>query len=63
MDECIKCGRKLTYDEIGLHRKLFNRAAEKYMCIDCCSDYLEVPVSLLKDKISYFKEIGCTLFK
>ena len=59
---CKQCGRILTKDEIGLHKKLYNRGATSYFCIDCSSQYLEVPVPLLQKKIEEFKAMGCTLF-
>ncbi|MCM1058265.1 MAG: hypothetical protein NC517_11755 [Firmicutes bacterium] len=59
---CKKCGRLLTDDEIGLHKKLFNRAAVSFMCISCCAEYLDVTRELLEEKIRQFKEMGCTLF-
>lgn len=62
MAECMKCGSRLTADEIGLHRKLFNRGAKQFLCIRCCSAYFNVPVTMLEDKIASFKEAGCTLF-
>lgn len=66
MDEdrfCKKCGRKLTGDEVGLHRKLFNRGADSFFCIDCCAEYFQVSVPLLEKKIQQFKDMGCTLFE
>ena len=60
---CIKCQKPLTKDEIGLHKKLFNRAATEYMCINCISSYIEVPTDILENKITEFKNAGCTLFK
>lgn len=62
MNKCMNCGKILSSDEQGLHKKLFNRAANKFMCIDCCSKYLEVPHESLEAKIEHFKEMGCTLF-
>lgn len=62
MSQCMNCGRNLTPDEKGLHRKLFNRAAESFMCIDCCAAYLSVPRECLEKKIEEYKELGCTLF-
>lgn len=59
---CRQCGRLLTPDEIGLHKKLYNRGADSFFCIDCSSQYLEVPVDLLRQKIRQFREMGCTLF-
>lgn len=63
MNKCIKCGKELTKDEMGLHKKLFNRAVESFMCIDCCAAYLNVQQKILKTKINEFKAMGCTLFK
>ena len=39
-NKCKQCGRILTKDEIGLHKKLYNRGATSYFCIDCSSQYL-----------------------
>lgn len=61
--KCKQCGRILTKDEIGLHKKLYNRGASSYFCIDCSSQYLEIPVPLLQKKIEEFKAMGCTLFR
>ncbi|MCM1118558.1 MAG: hypothetical protein NC543_04280 [bacterium] len=61
-DRCRQCGRALTRDEIGLHRKLFNRAADSFLCISCSADYFGVSTELLERKIRQFKEMGCTLF-
>ena len=63
MDKCAECGRALTKDEIGLHKKLFNRYASRFMCIDCCASYLDVPRRMLELKIRQFKDMGCTLFE
>jgi len=63
MDKCMKCGRELSADEIGLHKKLFNRAAKEFMCIRCCSQYLDVPEDILLKKIKEFKAMGCVLFR
>ena len=57
--KCKQCGRILTKDEIGLHKILYNRGATSYFCIDCSSQYLEVPVPLLQKKIEEFKAMGC----
>ncbi len=62
MTNCVKCGKILTNDEIALHKKLINRVAEEYMCINCCARYFEVTVELLEEKIVQFKKYGCRLF-
>ncbi|MDD6735006.1 MAG: hypothetical protein PUE13_01695 [Clostridiales bacterium] len=61
-DKCIKCGRELTRDEIGLHKKLFNRGATEFMCITCVSKHFEVSEDALRDKIDQFRKMGCQLF-
>jgi len=61
-ERCERCGRVLTADETGLHKKLFNRAADSFFCIDCCAAYFGVTRELLEEKIRQFKDMGCTLF-
>lgn len=59
---CIKCGGRLTADDIGLHRKLINRGAREFMCIRCLAEKFKVSVACLEQKIEEYKEWGCTLF-
>lgn len=63
MCKCIKCGRELTHNETGLHKKLINRAAESFMCISCLSRHFGVSEEALENKILQFKEAGCMLFR
>lgn len=62
MDVCLKCKKNLSSDEIGLHKKLINRGASEFMCIDCLAQYFNVSREMLEEKISQFKNMGCTLF-
>jgi len=62
MDKCIKCGCQLTSDDIGLTKKLINRGAEEFMCIDCLAQKFKVTPERLQEKIKEFKEQGCLLF-
>lgn len=59
---CIKCGRRLTNDEIGLHKKLVSRAATEYMCMDCLCAYFSMSTDSAKTLIERFRKSGCTLF-
>ncbi len=60
---CTKCGAMLSREDIGLHKKLVDRAAEKdFMCKACQAEYFKVDVSLLDKKIEEFKYQGCLLF-
>lgn len=60
---CQACGKKkLHKNEIGINKKLIGSNIEKFYCIDCLADYLEVSVEDIYDKIEEFKEDGCKLF-
>jgi len=63
VSECMRCRRTLKNDEIALFKKLVNRGAEKYMCINCLAEHFAVSVSDLEEKIEQYKKMGCTLFK
>ena len=58
---CFK--ENLNKDEIGATRKLIDKDAKEFFCIDCLADYLGCTVDELLEKIEEFKEEGCTLFK
>lgn len=62
--KCYVCGKTpLTKNEIGLTKKLIDRKAMSFYCIDCLAEYLEVTSEELEAKIEEFKEEGCSLFK
>lgn len=63
MSKCIKCGKEISNNEIGLTKKLVNRSAMEYMCIECLARYFDVEIERLNEKIIEFKKAGCTLFK
>jgi uncharacterized protein YlaI len=60
---CYICGKKhLNKNEIGLNKKLLNRAVRQFYCLDCLAEYFEVDTEFLLAKIEEFKEQGCELF-
>lgn len=60
---CYICGKdKLSKNEIGLTKKLISENNERFLCIDCLADYLEVDIELLLEKLEEFKMQGCTHF-
>lgn len=61
-NNCKECGRELTFDETALHKKLIDRFADEFLCIDCCAKHFKVRKQTLEKKIIEFKEWGCTLF-
>lgn len=63
MAQCMECKRDLTSDEIGLHKKMINRGAVKFLCIDCLAAFFHCEKPLLEQKIEQFREQGCMLFE
>lgn len=62
MSFCKSCGRELVPDEIGLTKKLINRGAEEFFCIDCLAEQFRCSTELLHKKIEQFRKQGCSLF-
>ena len=59
---CKACSRPLSPDEIAVTKKLINRGATEFFCVDCLAAYFEVTPQDIRDRIQYFKQMGCTLF-
>jgi NAD-dependent dihydropyrimidine dehydrogenase PreA subunit len=59
---CKSCNKELEIDEIAIYKKLVNRGAHAYLCIDCLSSYFQCPSALIYEKIVHFKASGCQLF-
>lgn len=49
-------------DEMGLYRKMVNRGATEYLCIECLAAHYRTDVEALQERIEYFRETGCALF-
>lgn len=61
--DCFICGKaNLTHNEIALNKKIINRKVEKFHCMNCLAEYLEISTEDLIDKIQEFKDSGCLLF-
>ncbi len=65
MSNCIKCGKEnLEPDEIAIYKKMINRGATEFMCIDCLADYYRVSRKAIEERIRFYRESGtCMLFK
>ena len=60
---CFSCGKQeLEKNEIGINKKLLGDEIEKYYCLNCLAEYLEVSVEDINAKIEEFKAEGCILF-
>ncbi len=60
---CKQCGRKLTRDEIGLHKKMINRGATEFLCITCLAAYFDSTEEAMRERIEHFRSEGCLLFQ
>ncbi len=62
MDGCMICGKPLSYNEIGAHKKFINRGSKAFLCKACLAAKLGVTTEEIDRKIEQFKAQGCTLF-
>ena len=62
-EKCFVCNSNVVSDIEALNKKLFGRKVEKFFCLVCLAEYLEVTSEELLDRIQDFKEQGCSLFK
>lgn len=62
--DCYKCGKKeLSGDELAIYRKLVNRGAAEFLCIDCLAEFFKCDKRDIEAKIKYYRDSGeCTLF-
>jgi biotin operon repressor len=62
--DCYICGREnLSRNEIALNKKLIVRNIDKFHCMQCLADYLEISIEDLADRIQEFRDEGCALFE
>jgi uncharacterized protein YlaI len=60
---CYVCGKEnLSKNEIGLTKKLLNKNAKRFYCLDCLAEFLEVDTEFLVEKVEELKTQGCRLF-
>lgn len=60
---CAYCDKeKLSKNEIGLNKKLFNRQIKRMMCLTCLAAYFETTEEELEEMIEGFKRQDCALF-
>lgn len=61
---CKKCGKEnLSGDELAIYRKLVDRGATEFLCIDCLAEFFGCDRKDIEDRIKYYRDSGeCTLF-
>lgn len=62
MDNCLKCAKKLSTNEIGISLRLLGRDGSRILCRECLARELKVDPVLIDRKIEQFKRMGCPLF-
>ena len=60
---CKECGEDIYADDIAIHRKLINRGADEFFCINCLAEKLGCTNADIERLIEYYRSTGkCTLF-
>ncbi len=59
----MQCGRSLTSDERGLHKKMINRGSVQFLCITCLAEYYSTTEEAMEERIRHFRAQGCLLFQ
>ncbi|MEZ3455184.1 MAG: hypothetical protein K1W17_12585 [Oscillospiraceae bacterium] len=63
-ENCMECGADLHDDDIAIFRKLVDRGAEEFFCIDCLGEHLSCTRAEIERLIKYYRDSGqCTLFR
>ena len=62
MPRCKQCGAPVDADEEGLTKKLINRGATEYLCLDCLAAFFGCTTDRLREKAEQFRRQGCALF-
>ncbi|MBR2488863.1 MAG: hypothetical protein IKB45_00165 [Clostridia bacterium] len=63
MANCKKCGAVLSFNEVGLYKKLIDMEPKEFLCKSCLAEYFNCSTDLLDKKIGHFIYLGCTLFE
>ncbi|MCR4735263.1 MAG: hypothetical protein K5829_09700 [Treponema sp.] len=61
---CFRCDHELLADDIAIYKKLVNRAADEFLCMDCLAQDMKCRRADLEKLIEYYRKSGmCTLFR
>ena len=59
---CPLCGKSVSYDEIGLNKKLLRRDAADFLGVRGLAEKLVVPAARLEETSGEARCSGCLLF-
>lgn len=59
---CCRCGATISADETAITKKLISRGTQEGFCVSCLAAYFDVSPEDIRERIAYFRSIGCTLF-
>lgn len=59
---CRTCGKPLNDYDIGIYRKLMDRAAQTCLCRDCLAQTLGWSRAYIEELIFQYRRRGCTMF-
>ena len=59
---CEVCGRTLTQNDVGIHKRLVNRGAVTFRCRHCLAVDFDCDVARIDAQIRRFRATGCQLF-
>lgn len=60
--QCTQCGKALSVYDIGFYKRIVNRGATSFQCIDCTAAYYRMTKERAWEMIRRFQQTGCTLF-
>lgn len=55
---CKECGKDIFADDIAIHRKLINRGAQEFFCIDCLAEKLGCEREYILRLIEFYRSTG-----
>ena len=59
---CACCGRELVSDEVGASRKFLDVNRLGCFCLSCLAEEIGSTEEKLKERIAYYKQMGCSYF-
>lgn len=62
IQHCIKCGKEVGHYDIAMTKKMINRGATEFYCLECLCERYDMTMERMEELIKRFRDMGCTLF-